>query len=210
MTSHLMIVDDDPLAGEGLAALLAPYGMSLKLVTSGRQAIAHLEKADVDLVIADLLMPDMDGLELCRRIKAHPSWRFIPVIIVSALDDESDMVHGFEAGADEYLTKPVSKFILRARVRVMLRIREHYLELLSRAQTSSIERLIQRRFDELAKAVHISKREREVLDLLMLGRSTEEIGIALDISARTAKFHQANVLKKLGVVSRHELMRVLL
>lgn len=210
MKGHILIVDDDRYSCQTLEALLAPYGSTVHNAHSGAEAIAYLSREPVDLVITDVMMPAMDGFELCRQIKAHPQWRYIPVILVTALDDESDMVHGFDAGADEFLCKPVNKFALRARVRVMLRVRARYRELMAVQPVSNLEELVRRRVDELAESVQLSKREREVLDLLLLGRNTEEIGTALQISARTAKFHQANVLEKLGVESRNELFRLFL
>jgi DNA-binding NarL/FixJ family response regulator len=179
-------------------------------VDSAKAALAHLSTHPVDLVICDVMMPEIDGFQFCQQVKEHAEWRFIPVILLTALDDESDMVKGFEAGADEFLTKPVNKFALRARVRVLLRVRERYRELIDRNRPPTIEELVRRRIDGLATEMQLSAREREVLDLLLLGRNTDEIGIALQIAARTAKFHQANVLQKLGVDSRHELLRIFL
>ncbi|HNN95229.1 MAG TPA: LuxR family transcriptional regulator, partial [Pseudomonadota bacterium] len=79
-----------------------------------------------------------------------------------------------------------------------------------RSSPSSIEGLVRRRADELSAELHLSAREREVLDLLLIGRTNEEIGIVLNISTRTAKFHLGNLLQKLGVDSRHELIRLFL
>ncbi len=89
-------------------------------------------------------------------------------------------------------------------------MRERYRELIDRNRPQRLEDLVRRRIDELAAEMQLSAREREVLDLLLLGRSTDEIGVALQITARTAKFHQANVLQKLGAESRNELMRIFL
>jgi DNA-binding NarL/FixJ family response regulator len=210
MSQDLLIVDDAPAACQTIEALLAPCGLACKSVFSGEEALLYLGGHPIDLVITDAMMPVLDGFELCRRLKEHPLWRYIPVIIVTALDDELSMMRGFEAGADEYLYKPINKAVLRARTRVLLRIRHRYQELMNRPPVASIESLMHRRVDELAAETHLSIREREVLDLLLLGRSNEEIGIALHISPRTAKFHQANILQKLDVDSRHELMRLFL
>lgn len=210
MSQNILIVDDDPAACRTLEALLLPYGMKATSVCDAHEALQHLAGQSTDLIITDVMMPSMDGFELCRKIKEHVAWRYIPVIIVSALDDESDMVRGFEAGADEFLAKPIHKSALRARVRVLLRIRHQYQELMQREPVASIESLIRRRVDDLAAEMHLSTREREVLDLLLLGRNNEEIGIVLNITPRTAKFHQANILQKLGVESRNELMRLFL
>lgn len=210
MSENILIVDDDPTACRTLEALLAPCGFYCHSVASGEAALLHLEKLSTDLVITDAMMPVIDGFALCHRLKDHPAWRYIPVVIVTALDDEASMVRGFEAGADEFLFKPISKSVLRTRVRVLLRIRHQYQELMSRSPVASIESLVRRRVDELAEEMHLSSREREVLDLLLIGRSNEEIGTVLNISTRTAKFHLANLLQKLGVDSRNELMRLFL
>lgn len=210
MSECILIVDDDAVACRTLEALLAPCGFTCHSVASGEAALRHLDQQPTDLLITDAMMPVLDGFELCRKLKDHPTWRYIPVVIVTALDDEGSMVRGFEAGADEFLFKPISKAVLRTRVRVLLRIRHQYQELMSRTPVASIENLIRRRVDELAAEMHLSSREREVLDLLLIGRTNEEIGTVLNISTRTAKFHLANLLQKLGVDSRNELMRLFL
>ena len=210
MSTRILIVDDDPSACHTLEALLSPCGFLCRSVDAGEAALQHLEAHPTDLVIADAMMPVLDGFELCRRIKAHPAWRYIPLVIVTALDDEASMVRGLEAGADEFLFKPINKAVLRTRVRVLLRIRQQYQELMQRSSPSSIEGLVRRRADELSAELHLSAREREVLDLLLIGRTNEEIGIVLNISTRTAKFHLGNLLQKLGVDSRHELIRLFL
>lgn len=210
MSECILIVDDDTAACRTLEALLAPCGFACHSVDSGEAALRHLDQQPTDLLITDAMMPVLDGFELCRKLKDHPTWRYIPVAIVTALDDEGSMVRGFEAGADEFLFKPISKAVLRTRVRVLLRIRHQYQELMSRTPVASIENLVRRRVDELAAEMHLSSREREVLDLLLIGRTNEEIGIVLNISTRTAKFHLANLLQKLGVDSRNELMRLFL
>ncbi len=210
MSECILIVDDDTAACRTLEALLAPCGFACHSVDSGEAALRHLDQQPTDLLITDAMMPVLDGFELCRKLKDHPTWGYIPVAIVTALDDEGSMVRGFEAGADEFLFKPISKAVLRTRVRVLLRIRHQYQELMSRTPVASIENLVRRRVDELAAEMHLSSREREVLDLLLIGRTNEEIGIVLNISTRTAKFHLANLLQKLGVDSRNELMRLFL
>lgn len=210
MSECILIVDDDTAACRTLEALLAPCGFACHSVDSGEAALRHLDQQPTDLLITDAMMPVLDGFELCRKLKDHPTWRYIPVAIVTALDDEGSMVRGFEAGADEFLFKPISKAVLRTRVRVLLRIRHQYQELMSRTPVASIENLVRRRVDELAAEMHLSSREREVLDLLLIGRTNEEIGTVLNISTRTAKFHLANLLQKLGVDSRNELMRLFL
>src|SRR6187200_1390440 len=102
----------------------------------GADALAICEKAECDIVLLDVMMPDMDGFEVCRRLKANPSTHHIPVVMVTALDHPSDRVRGLEAGADDFLTKPVSDVALIARVRSLSRLKLMTDELRMRAVTS--------------------------------------------------------------------------
>src|SRR3954447_23125003 len=103
---------------------------------SGSEALAICEKAECDIVLLDVMMPDMDGFEVCRRIKANRSTHHIPVVMVTALDHPSDRVKGLDAGADDFLTKPVSDVALVARVRSLARLKMLTDELRMRALTS--------------------------------------------------------------------------
>jgi len=183
----ILLVDDDPTAHATIEALLAKDDAALIRALGADEAFAHLSRTSVDLILCDVMMPGVDGFEVCRRIKAHPTWRSIPVILVTALDADDDLVRGLEAGADEFVSKPVNRVVLRARVRAMLRIREQYTEIMQRS-SPDLETLLKERRESLAKGGGLSPREREVLDLLLLGRSHDEIGTALGITARTAKF----------------------
>jgi DNA-binding response OmpR family regulator len=204
----ILVVDDEQSARDTVEALLYPDRYEMHFATTGRDALARLADGSFDLVLCDLMMPGMDGFEVCRTIKAHEQWRFVPVILITALDGQDDMLRGLEAGADEFLPKPIDKVVLRARVRSMLRIRAHYDQL--RESGSNLEVLLLRRREQLALEARLSDREREVLELLLLGRNHQEIGTALGIAARTAKFHQMNILEKLGADSRMDLLRLFL
>src|SRR6195952_5450105 len=103
---------------------------------SGVEALAICEKAECDIVLLEVMMPDMDGFEVCRRIKANRATHHIPVVMVTALDAPSDRVRGLDAGADDFLTKPVSDVALIARVRSLSRLKMMTDELRMRALTS--------------------------------------------------------------------------
>ena len=103
---------------------------------SGADALAICERAECDVVLLDVMMPDMDGFEVCRRLKSNPATHHIPVVMVTALDQPSDRVRGLEAGADDFLTKPVSDVALIARVRSLARLKMMTDELRMRAVTS--------------------------------------------------------------------------
>ncbi|MCL4294744.1 MAG: response regulator [Anaerolineae bacterium] len=126
---RVLIVDDEPSARITLEALLFPEGYELTLATSGLVALDLLDQFKPDTILLDVMMPEMDGFAVCQQLKAHKLWRHIPVILVTALDSKEDLVRGLEAGADEFLSKPVNGFELRARVRSMLRIKKQYDEL---------------------------------------------------------------------------------
>lgn len=205
---RILVIDDEQSARDTTEALLHLDGYEMHFAATGHDGLAHLGRAPVDLILCDVMMPGIDGFEVCRRVKAHPEWRFVPLILVTALDAAEDMVRGIDAGADELLTKPVQRVVLRARVRAMLRVRQHYAQ--ARESPRDLESLLRARREQLAAEAQLTAREREVLELLLLGRTQEEIGTALLISARTAKFHQQNLLRKLGADSRADLTRLFL
>src|SRR5690348_490815 len=108
MTARVLVVDDVPANVKLLEARLSAEYFDVVTALSGQQALAMCERAECDIVLLDVMMPDMDGFEVCRRIKANPSTHHLPVVMVAALDQISDRVKGLEAGADDFLTKPVS------------------------------------------------------------------------------------------------------
>ena len=107
---------------------------------SGTEALAICERAQCDIVLLDVMMPEMDGFEVCRRLKANPLTHHIPVVMVTALDQPSDRVRGLEAGADDFLTKPVSDIALLARVRSLVRLKMAADELRMRARDLARDR----------------------------------------------------------------------
>lgn len=125
----ILVVDDSPDNLEVLATRLRFRGYQVETASSGQEAIAKIGEAPPDLVLLDVMMPDIDGYEVTRRIKSDPDLPFIPVILVTARDSTQDKVAGLDAGADDYLTKPLNFPELEARVRSMLRIKELQQEL---------------------------------------------------------------------------------
>ena len=120
----VLIADDEPLLIEVYRSCLAQEGYEIRTAADGEAAFALARRELPDLILLDLVMPGMDGLEVCRRLKAEPSLPFTPVIINTGSKQElSDVIAGLEAGADEYLTKPVDPAALVARVKSMLRIK---------------------------------------------------------------------------------------
>jgi len=114
--SRILIVDDAPVNIQALTAILRDRGYRISVATNGRQALEALAKVRPDLILLDVVMPDMDGFETCTRIKASPDWRDIPIIFLTAKTETDDIVRGFELGAVDYVGKPFHAHELLARV----------------------------------------------------------------------------------------------
>lgn len=137
MTARVLVVDDIVTNIKLLEARLAAEYFEVVTATNGPQAITICEQGQCDIVLLDVMMPGMDGLEVCRRLKTNPRTAHIPVIIVTALDQPSDRVAGLEAGADDFLTKPANDISLITRVKSLVRLKTLTDELMMRAATSS-------------------------------------------------------------------------
>ena len=136
MTARVLVVDDVPANVKLLEARLSAEYFDVITAMSGQEALAICERAQCDLVLLDVMMPDMDGFEVCRRLKNNSATHHIPVVMVTALDQPSDKVRGLEAGADDFLTKPIPELALTARVRSLARLKMVVDELRMRALTS--------------------------------------------------------------------------
>jgi adenylate cyclase len=121
--ARVLIADDNPANVDILQTRLAVHGYEILTAGDGGEALALAQEKHPDLILLDVMMPKLDGIEVCRRLKADPSLPFMPVILVTARAESRDVVTGLEAGADEYLTKPVDQAALVARVKSMLRIK---------------------------------------------------------------------------------------
>ena len=120
---RILIVDDDPMSLDIVRTLLAAQGYEMLTGTDGEEALAMAREQQPDLILLDVMMPKVDGIQVCRQLKADASVPFIPIIMVTAKAAGEDVLAGFEAGSDEYLTKPVDQDALVARVKSMLRIK---------------------------------------------------------------------------------------
>jgi len=119
----ILIVEDNPASLDILQTRLTAHNYKIIAATDGEAGLAMARDKQPDLILLDIMMPKMDGIEVCRRLKADPSLPFMPIIMVTAKADSKDVVAGLEAGSDEYLTKPVDHAALVARVMSMLRIK---------------------------------------------------------------------------------------
>ena len=143
----VLVVDDEPSNFDVIEALLASLGYQLHYTSSGSDAIALLETIQPDLILLDVMMPGIDGIETCKRIKALPNWSQVPIMMVTALTSKEDLARCFAAGADDFVSKPVSRLELMARVRSTLRIRAQYQQLAS--FNARLEATVQQRTTKL-------------------------------------------------------------
>ena len=120
---RILIVDDNPTNVKVLQTRLAAEGYEILTAADGEEGLAAARQHTPDLILLDVMMPKLDGFEVCRRLRADAAFPFTPIIMVTAMADSKDVIAGLEAGGDEYLTKPVDHAALAARVRSMLRIK---------------------------------------------------------------------------------------
>lgn len=127
--SKILIVDDEQTMRMQLASMLATGEYEITSLANGKELLEQLPSIEPDLIILDVIMPEMDGFEVCRRVKAQTQFQHIPIILVTIMDGKKVVTEGLEAGAVDFLQKPVSKSELQVRVRSMLRIKKQYDEL---------------------------------------------------------------------------------
>ena len=148
MTARILVVDDVPANVKLLEVRLLAEYFEVLTAFSGADALEICESGKVDVVLLDVMMPEMDGFEVCRRLKADSTTAHIPVVMVTALDEVADRVRGLESGADDFLTKPVNDLQLLTRVRSLVRLKMLTDELRLRASTTrdiGIEELLGRK-----------------------------------------------------------------
>jgi two-component system sensor histidine kinase/response regulator len=122
----ILIIDDEPDNFDVIDALLDSEGYDLSYVSNGQQGLDLLQAFLPDVILLDVMMPQMNGIEFCQKFKSNSAWKHIPVIMVTALTSKEDLSQCMAAGADDFISKPVNGLELRARVRSMLRIKQQY------------------------------------------------------------------------------------
>jgi adenylate cyclase len=170
---RILIVDDNETNRDILQARLNVHGYELRQAGDGKEALVAAREFFPDLILLDVMMPKLDGIEVCRRLKADSSLPFMPIVLVTAKSDSQDIVAGLDAGADDYLTKPTYLAALVARVRYMLRIKRLHDQV--QAQATELanwnENLERRVSEQLSEIERVSRLRRflapQIADLIL-------------------------------------------
>ena len=177
---RILIVDDSETNRDLLVSRLGPHGFDLVQAADGDEAIETARATRPDLILLDVVMPKLDGVEATKRLKADASLPFTPIILVTSKTDAKDVVAGLEAGADEYLTKPVDSTSLLARVKSMLRVKEMHDKIVAQADDlATWNRTLEKRVaDQLGQIERVSRLKRflapQVAELIV-AESNEQI-----------------------------------
>jgi DNA-binding response OmpR family regulator len=164
----ILVVDDEIMIVKRLEALLLPRGYRVVSATDGAAALHQVQQERPDLILLDVMMPVMNGFEVCRQLKDNPATRLIPVVLMTALGEVQDRVKGLEAGADDFLTKPVHRDELLARIRTSLRLKQNIdqtVDVLQSVQAylaKFVPQSVQRLIAAHPEAPDLEKREQDV------------------------------------------------
>jgi class 3 adenylate cyclase len=216
-TPRILIVDDNPVNVKILQTRLTAEGYDVVTANDGEEALAIARRDKPDLILLDVMMPRVDGLEVCRRLRADASFPFTPIILVTAMADSKDVVAGLEAGGDEYLTKPVDHAALVARVRSMLRIKRLHdtVETLAaevKEWNASLERRVAEQVSELERVGRLRRFfSPQLADLIVEGGADDPLKshrreitvVFLDLRGFTAFAEVAEPEEVMGVLGEY-------
>jgi adenylate cyclase len=158
----ILVVDDTPQNIKVLDAILSPRGYRVATARSGPEALQKVQEEAPDLVLLDILMPEMSGYEVAQRLRADPSTQFLPIVMVTALGAQEEKVKAIDAGADDFLTKPVNQLELLARVKSLLRIKTYHDTIQSQAAqlaewNRTLEERVRQQVQELERLARLRR-----------------------------------------------------
>ncbi|GAB4339925.1 MAG: response regulator transcription factor [Leptolyngbyaceae cyanobacterium] len=206
---QVLIVDDDTTLRTALTRYLEKRGFSVQNVSSGLEAITMFEKDPPDLVVSDVMMPEMDGFEFCRRLRATRLGQLVPFIFLSSRGEVDARVYGHSLGADDYLIKPFEPKELLAKIEAQLeRSRRIHAEIVRLIQQSKPEgKPAQTPTTNTPKSLPLTPAEEKVFWEVVQGYTNKQIGDRLFVSPRTVQTHLSNILNKLELENRSQLVR---
>jgi signal transduction histidine kinase/DNA-binding response OmpR family regulator len=180
-TSTILIVDDEPAIRVGLEELLTAEGYTVACASTGAEAMTKAAELTPDLIMLDVMMPDMDGFAVCRRLRADALLAEAPIIMVTALADHDSRLRGFEAGADDYISKPIDIHELLARVRTTTRLNRYRRLLTEQTRRQQAEEALQRQLEELVVLHAVARAGAEtVSEDVLIERATQMMDRLLD------------------------------
>lgn len=210
----ILIVDDDITLRTALIRYLQNRGYSIQEASSGAEALSLFEQNPPDVVVSDVIMPEMDGLEFCRRLRATRSGQLVPFIFLSSRKDVEDRVQGHQMGADDYLVKPFDPKELVAKIESQLersrRIHAEIIRLMQQSHLANAVNAAPTGSSEPAptpQPLPLTPAEEKVFWEVIQGFTNKQIGDRLFISPRTVQTHLSNILSKLHLESRSQLIR---
>ncbi|PSB31083.1 response regulator transcription factor [Stenomitos frigidus] len=203
----VLVVDDDATLRMALTRYLEKRGYLTQGVASGVEALKVFEQDPPDLVVSDVMMPEMDGFEFCRRLRSIRSGQLVPFIFLSSKGDVEDRVQGHSIGADDYLIKPFEPRELLAKIEAQLertrRIHSEIVLLMQRESHSSTNGSVAATPNPLP----LTPAEEKVFWEVIQGFTNKQIGDRLFVSPRTVQTHLSNILSKLQLENRSQLVR---
>jgi two-component system phosphate regulon response regulator PhoB len=216
MTPHILVVEDEAALVELLRYNLEEEGFRVSAAADGEAALAAVAEDKPDLIVLDLMLPLISGLEICRQLRRRPETRGLPIIMLTARGEESDRIRGLDSGADDYVTKPFSPSELVARVRAVLRRARPALAQDSLGYGELVMDLAKRRVTREGRAIHLSPTEFRLLQHFMEhpGRvfSREQLldavwGLDAEVEPRTVDAHIRRLRKALNDGGKADLIR---
>ncbi|MCD5996063.1 response regulator [Pseudomonas sp. CDFA 602] len=196
----ILIVDDVPDNLAMLSDALDEAGYMVLVALDGESALNRIRRRRPDLILLDAMMPGLNGFDTCRQIKAQPDTASIPVLFMTALTDSEHVVQGFDAGAIDYVTKPIQCAEVLARVASHLRTARILQSARSASQPVSFDD--KPAYGKLSSRFHLTEREIEVLRWVSCGKTNKDIADILQMSPRTVNKHLEHIYIKLGVETR--------
>lgn len=204
LPASILVIDDEPDNFDVIETLLHDQGYQLNYAPTGQRALDRLDNFQPDVILLDVMMPDLDGIEVCQRIKGNPRWQAVPIIIVTALTAKEDLARCLEAGADDFISKPINGTELRARVSSMLRIKQQYDDLqgLLKLREDMVNMIVHDRRNPLASIIlatdilHFPKLspQKQQQKIEQIVSSTDQLQILIDSLLLMAKLESGKMV----------------